>query len=137
MKKIWLLLPLLLLAEEDFISDFEYGQMLYNNPRGISCAECHGKNGEGKEIVEYRDIHDKTKVIRGSDIRDISLEEIEAIVARNHPVMPKYYLTHEEVEAIYYFIQEKNRREGYIPPSLSADEGNTSMPEDNSTQQEK
>ncbi|MEA3418300.1 MAG: cytochrome c [Campylobacterota bacterium] len=132
MKKIWFLLPFLLFAEEDFISDFEYGQMLYNNPRGISCAECHGQNGEGKEIVEYRDIRDKTKVIRGSDIRDISLEEIEAIVARNHPVMPKYYLTHEEVEAIYDFIQEKNRREGYVPPSQSTDEGNTSISGTNS-----
>lgn len=128
MKKIWFLLPCLLFAGEDFISDFEYGQMLYNNPRGISCAACHGKNGEGKKIVEYRDIHDDTKEIRGSDIRNVTLEEIEAIVARNHPVMPKYYLTHEEVEAIYYFIQEKNKREGYVPPPLSSDEKNITVP---------
>jgi len=117
MKKIWFLLPLILCSDEDFISDYEYGQMLYNNPRGISCAECHGESGEGREIVAYRDDEEK-KVIRGSDIRDKSLDEIEATVARNHPVMPKYYLTHEEVEAIYDYLQKKNHKESTLPPSM-------------------
>ncbi|MEA3490844.1 MAG: cytochrome c [Campylobacterota bacterium] len=108
MKKIWYLLPLVLVAKEDFISDFEYGQMLYKNPRGISCASCHGLRGEGREIVSYQD-KNETIVIRGSDIRNRSLEEIESIVARNHKVMPKYYLTIEEVEAIYNYLQEINR----------------------------
>jgi len=55
-------------------------------------------------------------VIKGADICTVSLDEIEAIVARNHPVMPKYYLTHEEVAAIYEYLQEMNQREGYLPP---------------------
>lgn len=98
------------MAGEDFISDFEYGQMLYKNPRGISCAACHGENGEGKEIVSYRDDENQTIVIRGVDIRSHSLAEIEVIVARNHPVMPKYYLTEEEVRAIYEYLQEMNEQ---------------------------
>ncbi len=108
LKKIWYLFPLVLMAKEDFISDFEYGQMLYKNPRGISCASCHGARGEGREIVSYRD-KNETIVIKGSDIRSQSLEEIEATVARNHKIMPKYYLTQEEVEAIYNYLQEINR----------------------------
>jgi len=35
MKRLWLLLPLLLWGQEDFISHFEYGEMLYANPRGV------------------------------------------------------------------------------------------------------
>ena len=114
LNKIWFFFPFLLLAQEDFISDFEYGQMLYKNPRGISCAACHAKNGEGKKIVSYQE-QNRTIVIKGADIRDRTLDEIEAIVARNHPVMPKYYLTHEEVDAIYSYLQEMNEREGYTP----------------------
>jgi len=110
LKKIYFLFPFLLLAQEDFISDFEYGQMLYENPRGISCAACHAKNGEGKKIVSYQE-DNKTIVIKGVDIRSHTLDEIEAIVARNHPVMPKYYLTHEEVKAIYDYLQEMNLKE--------------------------
>jgi mono/diheme cytochrome c family protein len=104
-KKLIYLIPFLLGAGEDFISDFEYGQMLYQNPRGISCAACHGEEGEGKEIVSYRE-NNETVIIKGVDIRESTLPEIEAVVARNHPVMPKYYLTHEEVKAIYHYLQE-------------------------------
>ncbi|MEA3455168.1 MAG: cytochrome c [Campylobacterota bacterium] len=123
MNKIWFFFPFLLLAKEDFISDFEYGQMLYENPRGISCAACHAKNGEGKKIVSYQE-QNETIVIRGVDIRSHTLDEIEAIVARNHPVMPKYYLTYEEVEAIYSYLQEMNEREGYAP-SVNSEQNTT------------
>ncbi len=106
MKKLYFLLPLFIIAKEDFISDLEYGQMLYQNPRGISCASCHGEHGEGKDIVSYQDDENQTIIIRGVDIRNHSLIEIEEIVARNHRVMPKYYLTFEEVKAIYFYLQE-------------------------------
>ena len=69
---LWLLLPLLLWGEEDFISHYEYGEMLYSNPRGVSCAQCHGESGEGTTIVEYRDIHGK-QALMGSDIRKNTL----------------------------------------------------------------
>lgn len=107
LKKIYFLLSLALFGNEDFITDFEYGQMLYTNPRGISCATCHGLKGEGKDIVSYKE-DGKRVMIKGSDIRGKSLNEIKATVDRNHPIMPKYYLTREEVSAIYHYLQIVN-----------------------------
>ncbi len=109
MKRLWLLFPLLLCAQEDFISHYEYGEMLYANPRGVSCSQCHGKEGEGTTIVEYRDIHGK-QVLKGSDIRKESLESMIHAVNAYHPVMPRYYLTNEEVKAIYDYLKTKNRQ---------------------------
>ncbi len=112
---LWLLLPLFLCAEENatesFISDYEYGQMLYNNPRGVSCLECHGENGEGKSIVHYQDIHSKV-AIKGADIRKKTLQEMIRSVSAYHKVMPRYYLTDDEVKAIYEYLQKKN--EAYL-----------------------
>jgi len=107
LKRLLLIFPLLLGAEEDFISHYEYGQMLYNNPRGVSCAQCHGESGEGKTIVEFRDIHGK-QALKGPDIRMNTLKEMIDSVNTYHPVMPRYYLTDEEVKAIYDYLQEKN-----------------------------
>ena len=107
MKQLLLLLPLLLGANEDFISHYEYGEMLYNNPRGVSCSQCHGHNGEGEVIVKYQDEEGK-KVIRGSDIRRESLSTMTSSLNSYHTIMPRYYLTDEEVKAIYDYIQKKN-----------------------------
>ena len=106
-KYILLILPLFLGAEEDFISHYEYGQMLYNNPRGVSCAQCHGEKGEGKVIVTYRDSHGK-QALRGPDIRQKSYEEMRKSLNSSHPVMPRYYLTDEEIKTIYDYIQKRN-----------------------------
>ena len=107
MKRLIFLLPLLLGANEDFISHYEYGEMLYNNPRGVSCAQCHGKKGEGKIIVKYRD-GNEDKVIQGSDIRKKTLFQMVHTLNNFHEIMPRYYLTDEEAKAIYDYIQEKN-----------------------------
>ena len=111
MKVLWLLFTLLLCAEdnvtESFISDYEYGEMLYNNPRGVSCSECHGDKGEGKTIVQYQDIHGK-EAIKGADIRKNTLQEMITSVSAYHKVMPRYYLTDDEVKAIYEYLQKKN-----------------------------
>ncbi len=114
MRKLLFLLPLSIFADGDFITDFEYGMMLYNNPRGISCAVCHGESAEGKKIVEYIDNNGKKVVINGVDIRQKTLLEISKTVARNHPIMPKYYLTEEEIKAIHYYIQRKNFPEKFL-----------------------
>ena len=101
-------------ADEDFISHYEYGEMLYQNPRGVSCQQCHGESGEGTTIVEFRDIHGK-QAIRGSDIRKASLQTIIHAISNYHKIMPRYYLTDEEVKAIYDYLQEKNK--GYLSQS--------------------
>ena len=36
----------------DFITLKEYAKMLYENPRGISCKECHGIDGS-EQILGY------------------------------------------------------------------------------------
>lgn len=95
-------------AQEDFISHYEYGEMLYSNPRGVSCAQCHGQIGEGEIIVEFHDINGK-QVIKGSDIREDTLEMMIKSLNNYHEIMPRYYLTDEEVKAIYDYIQKKNK----------------------------
>ena len=112
MKFVWLLFPLMLCAEENatesFISYYEYGEMLYNNPRGVSCVECHGKTGEGKVIVQYQNIEGK-QTIKGADIRKKTLQEMMYSVSSYHKVMPRYYLTDDEVNAIHEYLEIKNK----------------------------
>jgi len=106
-KRLLVFVPLLLGASEDFISHYEYGQMLYNNPRGVSCSQCHGENGEGCVIVSFKDVDGK-KVIKGVDIRQENLSAMINSVNIYHKIMPRYYLTDEEVKAIYDYLQKKN-----------------------------
>lgn len=108
MKRLWMLLPLMLWGQEDFISHYEYGEMLYANPRGVSCSECHGKSGEGKIIVEFRDENGK-QVLRGADIRVNTISDMIQALNTYHQVMPRYYLTNEEIKAIYDYLQKKNK----------------------------
>jgi len=100
-----------ILRAEDFISEFEYGQMLYQNPRGVSCVPCHGDRGEGQEIAKYMNQDGKKVVLRGPDIRGKSLKEIADAVGRGPGVMPRYFLTKEEIRAIYTYIQEVEKRQ--------------------------
>lgn len=109
MRLLWVMLPLMLWSGEDFISDYEYGEMLYANPRGVSCAQCHGKSGEGQVIVSYREAEKKV-VLRGSDIRQKSLNAMIKSVNSYHQIMPRYYLTNKEVEAIYDYLKIKNSK---------------------------
>ncbi|CAA6828371.1 MAG: Cytochrome C oxidase subunit III [uncultured Sulfurovum sp.] len=113
MRFIWLFLPILLFSEvkemESFITEYEYGEMLYNNPRGISCAQCHGPFGEGKKIVHYKE-NGETLTIMGADIRNKSLNEMLKSIGIYHEVMPRYYLTDDEVKSIYEFLKEKNKK---------------------------
>ena len=124
---IYLLLPLLLSlflsAEantdeytdenitESFITDYEYGEMLFANPRGVSCVQCHGASGEGKVIVSYKKSQGK-KVLKGADIRKKTLDEMIHASNSYHEVMPRYYLTDDEIATIYEYLQKKN--ESYL-----------------------
>jgi len=119
MKKLLLFLPLFLLSE-DFISNYEYGAMLYKNPRGIGCIKCHGSDAKGKIIATY--IDDKTgqkKSIIAPNIKKISWEVFYQRVKNskvlkkgkfktlNYSVMPKYdYLVDSEIKTIYNYIKE-------------------------------
>jgi len=118
MRIIFLFLPLFLFSE-DFISNLEYGEMLYKNPRGIGCIKCHSNNAKGKIIATY--IDDKTgekKEIIAPNIKKVSWEifyerlKYSKILKKgkfrniNYSVMPKYtYLVDSEIKALYRYIQ--------------------------------
>ncbi|MCF6201699.1 MAG: cytochrome c [Hydrogenimonas sp.] len=94
---------LLLFAEESFITEGEYGQMLYENPRGIGCVHCHGKRGEGALIARYKD-NGEQKELRAPGIREIPLAKLKSSLLKRHRVMPTYFLTDKEIRAIFYYL---------------------------------
>ena len=110
-----------------FITKFEDGKMLYNNPRGIGCNSCHGDDAKGKKIIDFKQEHDK-KIYNCNlsvpNIKDIDYAIFsEKINSKKNPnkkfekeevcekliyyanVMPTYFLVEEEIEAIYYYIK--------------------------------
>jgi len=139
-KIILILLPILLFGVNDysynmlgvindnsFITKKEYGKMLYNNPRGISCKECHGINAKGKIISKFK--HEKSDevyncVVKTYDITNISKEDFNYRLNPNNRlkkikfeknkicekliyghIMPKYFLTDEELNSLYFYIK--------------------------------
>jgi len=101
-------------SQEWFITNYEYGKMLYNNPRGISCAKCHGQKAKGRVIAKYKiKKHGKTieKTLKAPDIRNITYEKLKEKIfpkKRVLSIMPRYdYLTTNELEALYLYIQSQ------------------------------
>jgi len=92
------------LRGDDFISQFEYGQMLYQNPRGVSCVPCHGDHGEGALIATYRE-GGKRVQLRGPDIRKVDRQSFRRALLAGKGVMPRYFLTEKEIKALYTYIQ--------------------------------
>lgn len=111
---------------DSFITKYEYGKMLYNNPRGISCAKCHGDDAKGKEIGIFKHVIKKRVyncVIESNDISNISFQlfkaKLDPDIKLKRPrfnsdqvcermiygnTMPKYFLTQDELESIHYYI---------------------------------
>jgi hypothetical protein len=96
------------LYSEDFISEFEYGQMLYQNPRGVSCAKCHGKLGDGEFIASFKDNNNTVYKFYGPDIRGLDKKSFSKALEKGGKIMPRYYLTKKEIEAIFKYIKEVN-----------------------------
>lgn len=136
MIKLFLILSLLfsfVSAKSDFdnsfITKYEYGKMLYNNPRGISCIKCHGENAQGKIITTFTHVRNKIKYtcsIHSSDITNISYKKFLAKLdsQKEKPKvkfakdqvcekltygnsMPTYFLTNEELDSIYFYLTNK------------------------------
>ncbi|MGP1450624.1 MAG: c-type cytochrome [Wolinella sp.] len=108
MRGFWWLVPLVLFADdESFITNFEYGKMLYENPRGIGCINCHGKEGEGSIIAKYRH-KGKDKALIAPAINRLSKDEFESAMTKDNKVMPKYHLDKSELGAIFLYIREMN-----------------------------
>ncbi len=105
---IILLLFIKILLAQDFISKFEYGQMLYENPRGVSCKKCHGNLGEGAFIASFINSKGEKKDFYGADIRNLDFKTFKKHVEKGGKIMPRFYLTNKELEAIYEFIKIVN-----------------------------
>jgi len=107
--RLFLLILTMLYAKQDwFITNLEYGKMLFNNPRGISCAKCHGIKAKGKVIAKYRS-KGKTVILKAPNIQNVTFERLKKRLfpKKNfYSVMPRYdYLTQQEVEALYLYIK--------------------------------
>lgn len=90
--------------------------MLYKNPRGISCARCHGIHAKGKTLVIYK-YKKRIIKIKTPDIRNVPFDKLKTILlhSKKASVMPKYtYLTNSEIEALYLYIHSQ------IPPAKIA-----------------
>jgi len=96
---------------EDFITNFEYGQMLYHEPRGVSCVPCHGETGEGRDIASYKNKRGETVVLRGPDIRDTTLSKLTQSLKNGKGVMPRYFFTNKEIKMIYSYLKKVNATE--------------------------
>ena len=111
-----------------FITKYEYGKMLYNNPRGIGCNSCHGNDARGRKMVDFKQQLKDKKIYNCSliipDIKSIDYQTFSIKVnSKKNPnvkfekeqvcekliyyanVMPTYFLVEEEIESIYYYIQ--------------------------------
>jgi hypothetical protein len=132
-KLFFLLVTTILLSESDFdksfITKYEYGKMLYINPRGISCVKCHGIDAKGREITNFTHIRNKLKYnckIQSKDITNISyknflltldtkIEKPKKQFSKNQICekltygnsMPTYFLTIEELDSIYFYLKNK------------------------------
>jgi len=117
LRLIILLLATFLFGQEWFITNYEYGKMLYNNPRGISCAKCHGIKAQGKIIAKYKiKKHGKIilKELKAPNIQNISYDRLKSKLFlltkkdKKLSVMPRYnYLTLNELEALFLYIQSQ------------------------------
>lgn len=93
--------------QDDFMTEKEYGQYLYINPRGVSCQSCHGDYGKGLSLVTYTK-GDKAKEIRTLDITNLDFNRFSKALNHSPSIMPRYYLTDSEIEAIYHYITSFN-----------------------------
>ncbi len=97
------------LEAEDFITKMEYAKMLYSNPRGIGCILCHGSRGEGSIIAKYKHKGEQ-KELRAPAINSLSKKRFFKALSSSDSVMPKYFLTNSEIEALYFYVTSEVNR---------------------------
>lgn len=96
------------IIDNSFITKFEYGLMLYQNPRGIGCNKCHADDAKGSFIALYKDSKGNVHKVTAPDITTISKEKFYEVLKStksNSLIMPTYFLTNDELDSIYFFIK--------------------------------
>jgi len=107
-------------AEDLFMSEYEYGKMLYFEPNGVSCASCHGDDGQSQinfEYVVYSKPSAQKKIVPVKTITRLSFLEFISALDQKNRFMPNYRLSKLELTSIYYYLQKKN---GIIPSADSS-----------------
>lgn len=90
------------------MQDFDvkkYGKHLYENPRGIACDKCHGKQGEGSIIANYKH-KGANKTLIAPRINNIELDRFYKALHSQRGIMPIYYLSDDEIVAIYEYLKQ-------------------------------
>ena len=93
---------------DDFIAKEEYGEKIYENPRGISCAKCHGPTGKGNLLVTIQE-GKRRYSITAPNIRNVTREALVRSLRMQRTLMPRYHLTEGEVEALYIYLNTKGQ----------------------------
>ena len=106
---VFLFISSLLSQEIDnsFITKFEYGAMLYKNPRGIGCHKCHGIGNKTVLIAKYLDKKGISQSLKAPPINKVSFSVFKKKLQSSKyesRVMPTYFLTNEEINSIYYYV---------------------------------
>lgn len=104
--------------DNSFITKYEYGQMLYNNPRGVGCNLCHKNANKKVVIAKYKELDRKTqkminKEIVAPAINNVTFEKfLKKLKAdkTESKVMPTYFLTNEELASLYYYIKNIKKK---------------------------
>ncbi len=101
---------------ESFINNYEYGEMLYKNPRGIGCDKCHGEKGLGNHIGSYTK-NKKEYKIDAPNISAATAEEIKKSLrqGKKRSIMPEYFLTDTEIAAIVSYLRQLNTKQQPAP----------------------
>ncbi len=111
---LFLLLPVSIFAQASFITPMEYASSLYQNPRGIGCQNCHGIAGEGRVVANYE--HESNQKQRekksfvGPEINSMNFNDFYVALNVRKNGMPRYFLTHKEIQALYFYVQEKKKQ---------------------------
>jgi len=104
------LFPLLLLGSSDFITPSEYAAQFYKNPRGIGCQLCHGDDGKGKLIATYKH-KNKKRSFSAPPINNIKFSDFFKDLNSRKDGMPRYYLTYDEIDALYLYLHPEHKTE--------------------------
>lgn len=98
-----LVLSASLWAKGSFLTPKEHGEMVYREPRGVSCAKCHGKNAEGRVIANYTQ-KKEPKTLFAPPLGNLSTEALKAGI-KNHNFGPPYHLSDEEYQNLETYLK--------------------------------
>ncbi len=92
--------------KDSFITEKEYAEHLYKNPRGIGCIKCHGEKGEGMVISTYKH-KGENKVLATTEINSLDFMTFKTALQEKRGIMPKYFLTSKEIKALYNYLHHQ------------------------------